>query len=230
MKSIVIQGFTEHCGTTSIVASLAWSLSKVRSPIFLVNANKNDSDIEYLLNVDKQSSGWYDNPQSFNNAFHIDLDLFLIPFGTTQILEKETEAKISLLKQRIEQINPCYALVDAGVRNKLFSSNFVKNADLVITIVEPDSNNINKLKKITLGDNEFILINKYDSRSKIFSENEKELRKFFNNKILEQQIQIDEFMNEAFHRHQPISRYLSFAASSVELEKVIIDIILKTQQ
>lgn len=231
MFRIVLQGLGERAGTTMVAVSLAYSLSRNQHRTLFIDAHPSCTGAGWILTGEQNKNGWINcSGDILKNAFRCAGCLWYLPSGSASAGIQSA----SPLRERIQTLYSItgalsldYIIIDGGQRGSEPAEISAEYADMVITLLEPDPNSLLRLNSTKPADNEYLLINKYDYRSMIMKDIEIFLRSSsFRDRLLSAVIPLDEFVPAAFLSQKPVTAFVPFAASSVEIDKIIVDLLL----
>ncbi|MBQ9275551.1 MAG: hypothetical protein IJ228_12120 [Succinivibrio sp.] len=133
---------------------------------------------------------------------------------------------LSLL-ERLRTLNFSYAVLDLGVRESALAQALAAQADLSVTVVEVDGNCFLGLQSLRLGPREVLLLNKFDPRSHVCNDLDLVIRDNAGaGNVLRALIPLDESLRESLLQLQCVARYQPIAASTREIERAMIEIML----
>lgn len=131
------------------------------------------------------------------------------------------------LLERLRTLNFSYAVLDLGVRESALAQALAAQADLSVTVVEVDGNCFLGLQSLRLGPREVLLLNKFDPRSHVCNDLDLVIRDNAGaGNVLRALIPLDESLRESLLQLQCVARYQPIAASTREIERAMIEIML----
>lgn len=232
MKIIAFSGLTSQSGTTTVSTALAWSLATKNYKVLLLNSAPNAADADFHLNV-SVNDGWMDALQNHEDALSkgilFENKLWYLPSGVNKV--PVDIRSFNRILSNIEMLNIDFLIIDAGLRKNTLWEACVKISDLSLTTYVPTPNSLIHFNTVIAASNEYFVSNRYKTNSTVMNDIDLLLRNSsFANRILSPQIPDDEFILAALMQQKPFTLFTPFSASSLEIEKLIIDILLKTQK
>lgn len=241
MNIIVVQNLSMHAGSTSLAASLAWSLGERNLKTLVIEATADDVGVSRLLGVGSIDEGWLtadmDPKQILSSVYRVSDNCFVIPSGTSNdsshlsLDDQSLRLRISFLLEAIRLVKSKfdYVVIEVGQRSSPVSQSLVAVANVCLTMFEPDGCNLVKLNTLTPKENEFFCLSKCDSRSATMANVATLIRNSnLADKILPSGILFDEFAAEAFLHLLPVTKYASFSSYASSVERIMTEIIFYT--
>ncbi len=229
MKIIVFQGLQNGVGTSSICSATAYDLSKLGHCVLCLDADflHMHSVLDCIFNIDHKGDGWIQMAMEGKSVVSYPLylvdDCNFIPRGQRVFCAKEPLAAIiqnaiSAIKQ-LERVD--FVLIDAGVCGSSTSQCLQTLADLVITVVCPDTSSLISLDECVLSDNEFIVLNKLLNASNVMRDVCMMLHhSALSEHVLKERIAFDEMVMKSLLKRQPFTRYVPQCSSSSDIRKL----------
>ncbi len=240
MYTIVLQGLNHFTGVSSLAAAMTYSLSLLGMKVVCIDADnsKNSVSSSLLFGLERQTYGFLDalknnelNKDNSRLLYKYSNGSYFIPLGSALEListpEDCSDTADSLLKslERFKAID--FLVIDAGNRESVFARSLSDISTMTITVIEPEQNSLIRLNSINVQDNEYFLVNRMLSSSRVMNDVfilMKESRA--GNCILNSAIEFDESVIDANMHQEPFSKYLPISASTNSLERILFDIIL----
>lgn len=244
MNIIVLQGINGHVGTSSICAALTYSLCKIDIRAIAIDAalySRGAAMSNYFAFEPDSSCDWTDavtkhkslsNQKNANNIVYCySTNVYFAPLKGNCDRQFDKDSAKTLAASLHETLSNTkgidFAIIDAGVRGNYFANAMAEYADMLITVCEADGNCLNRINDTKVMDNEYLLLNKVARNSKLMNDIVTLLRESkLKNVILNADISYDETVMSAFLYETPYPRYLSIAAASLDIEKLMFEIIL----
>lgn len=239
MKIVLVQGINGNVGTSSVSAALAHSCTLIDKKSLVVDANlkKAEPQLATFFNLEKDSFGWSDallqqtfdkNAPSF--VYHYENQCYLMPLGKAQDLDlSKSNAIADKLIFKLKQLQKLdYIFIDGGIRGNELGCSLTDKVDLVLSLLKPDGNSAFRLNYMDpLLEHEFLLINDFNLKSKL-NYDLKDLYQVspFKAQLLKSTITYDECMLQSLIRQMPITKYLPISASSLDIQKLLFELIL----
>lgn len=232
MDVITFQGLYPHCGVTSVAVSLAWSMadsSDISGKVLLLDAAGGRRCLARQIGLDSGICDWRGDGdslvQALMNAYHYDEKLFVLPVSPET---QETAFSSSAADKLLEELKNAgfeVVIADAGTRESDPARCFAQKSLMTVTVVPADTTAAEDLENLTPADNEYILFNLRDSRSRLVTQFLENLRKNSESKlrILDAVIPLDEFVREASLKRQPYTMYLNHSEAGFQTERLILD-------
>lgn len=235
MKIVTITGLTYQAGATTIATAVAWNLTaQANYKVLLLNANANEANADYQLGIsDASNMGWikalHMQTQPLLSGTIFDEKLYYLSTGV--IGEKINPKDLSNIIDELKSLDLDFIIIDAGTSDNESTQIAQNLADLNITVFTPTPNALIRFNSIKPNSNEYFLTNKLRANSSVMNDIVLILQNsIFANHLLKPIIPDDEFIMMAHMQQQPFTRYAPYCASSMEINKLVIDILLNTEK
>ena len=239
MKIIVLQGINHNVGVSTIASALTYSMGALGKNTVCVDANAQamGNSLEKLFGIDSTLTYGWSNAvdrgttliNDFNSSpvfFRYEENSFFIPLGNESSVADSLSAD-SLVRALLEQLSRYskinYVIIDVGIKGNILADLFCAEADIVLTVINPDGNSLQRIRAAEFMDREYFLLNKTDPD---FSSYIDFCLKISNSKlkdkVLKNRITFEENVLFSNLKMMPITRFLNHSQTGMEIEKLII--------
>lgn len=237
-----MQGLNHNVGTSSIAASITYSLAKLGKTTVCIDANTDamGNSISNLFGIEECKSGWLNAMENgsslvndFNEApvfFQYEEKAFFVSLGKLDENVDSLRAN-TLISPLLDQLSKYdqidYLVIDAGIKGNPLAKAFCSHANIVLTILFPDGNCLLRLNSSNIEENEYLVINALIKKSATMNDVNLLLQNSaYKSSFLRHSISFDESVMSAYMRQMPVSRFLQISVASLDIEKILIDIML----
>lgn len=245
MKLIVMQGLNHNVGTSSVAAAITYSIAKLGKTTVCIDANTDamGNSISNLFGLEECKSGWLNAMENgsslindFNEApvfYQYEEKAFFVSLGKLDEKVDSLRAN-SLISPLLDQLSKYeqidYLIVDAGIKGNTLAKAFCSHADMVLTVLFPDGNCLLRLNSSNVEENEYLVVNALIKKSTIMNDVNLLLQSSaYKSSFLRHSISFDESVMNAYMRQMPVSRFLQISVATLDIEKILIDIMLICQ-
>lgn len=237
MKLITLQGINKGVGTSSIAAAVAYTLARLGKPTLAVDGDcfSDAGCLGNFFGIPKQERGWPQgmmdgmglaNTADMNVLYRYADNCFYLAGGAVPRNTECSKVVGDLLGELDTLAKLDYVIVDAGFRQTAQAQAFAARSDLALTVMACDGGSLYKLSDSEIADNEFLLINKLMTSSRVERDVQEMLRgSEWARHFIKNGIAFDEVMMESLMQQQPISRFLPVSSPAADIEKTVFELI-----